>query len=559
MFTDAAPEMASAAPPRRKATDPKAVPSLYSLQRVVDFVCRRGDSDPSTGPYRRVALQFPDELLPDTVLVVHKLRELLGELAKDVQLFVLADTTFASCCPDEITSEHYQADAIVHFGYACLSKSTRLPVFYVHQHRPLDVVCVRDAVADMIAKAVGATCALEEPMAIEIILFFSASVGHCIEALKAALEDASTLAGAPSTMSVLIASIAGLERWHQPQRAWVAHNLGDATPWSINGVVFPYADPSSNVLQRILCLGPHDEPHVAQLCLWGQHQRTVARPEPMLSVMDVLDSEPPVGASAPSPSLALLGDGGASHLLNRTIQQRLRQRMFNIEAIKGANAIGILVASLAIEGFRSTAEALKRCIRACSTESQPRRAYILFVGHLNQYKVANFADSIDCFVAIACPNSKECHFPTKEDGYLKPVASPAELLIALGALPFDHPYAFTTNFRVLQAIAESHIVRVELSKKGDGSNSLARNNDDDVCASSALVRPIGGGALTTSTASSSAIQRLYERSYVGLEARIGETAVQQTIEIGKSGIARGYTTEHAANNDDGPLNIPGAH
>lgn len=46
-------------------------------------------------------------------------------------VFILGDTSYGACCVDEIAASHIQADAIVHFGNACLSKVTRLPVLYI--------------------------------------------------------------------------------------------------------------------------------------------------------------------------------------------------------------------------------------------------------------------------------------------------------------------------------------------------------------------------------------------------------------------------------------------
>lgn len=34
---------------------------------------------------------------------------------------ILADTNYGSCCVDEVAAEHMSADAIVHYGRACLS------------------------------------------------------------------------------------------------------------------------------------------------------------------------------------------------------------------------------------------------------------------------------------------------------------------------------------------------------------------------------------------------------------------------------------------------------
>lgn len=40
---------------------------------------------------------------------------------KDVRLFVLADTTFGSCCVDEVGASHISADCVIHYGHTCLS------------------------------------------------------------------------------------------------------------------------------------------------------------------------------------------------------------------------------------------------------------------------------------------------------------------------------------------------------------------------------------------------------------------------------------------------------
>ena len=38
---------------------------------------------------------------------------------------------FYSCCVDEVSAEHFKADAIVHFGHSCLSSTTRVPSLLV--------------------------------------------------------------------------------------------------------------------------------------------------------------------------------------------------------------------------------------------------------------------------------------------------------------------------------------------------------------------------------------------------------------------------------------------
>ena len=82
----------------------------------------------------QVALQFPDELLCDSVPIYHSLKRAVDA---NTELYVLADTSYGryglvthlqrlltgdSCCVDEVAAQHVDADAVVHYGHACMSK-----------------------------------------------------------------------------------------------------------------------------------------------------------------------------------------------------------------------------------------------------------------------------------------------------------------------------------------------------------------------------------------------------------------------------------------------------
>jgi hypothetical protein len=74
--------------------------------------------------YERVALQFPDELLHLTVLVYNSISKRIG----GARAYVLADSTYGSCCIDEKTAAHINADALIHFGHTCgSSRKTKAP------------------------------------------------------------------------------------------------------------------------------------------------------------------------------------------------------------------------------------------------------------------------------------------------------------------------------------------------------------------------------------------------------------------------------------------------
>lgn len=38
-----------------------------------------------------------------------------------VRLFIMADTTYGSCCVDEVGAAHANADCVIHYGHTCLS------------------------------------------------------------------------------------------------------------------------------------------------------------------------------------------------------------------------------------------------------------------------------------------------------------------------------------------------------------------------------------------------------------------------------------------------------
>lgn len=119
----------------------------------------------------RVALQFPDHMLSHSAGVVQLLsRGLAGQsqpfgksravsdcaksevaslsLVTDTQpvkLTILADTSYGSCCVDEIAAEHVDADAVVHYGRACLSPTARLPVLHIYTQNELDEAAAAQA------------------------------------------------------------------------------------------------------------------------------------------------------------------------------------------------------------------------------------------------------------------------------------------------------------------------------------------------------------------------------------------------------------------------------
>lgn len=84
------------------------IEKLYEIDRTCARILEGG--------YERIALQFPDELLADAAVVATVLREKTQK-----NIYILADTSYGSCCVDEVAAEHVNADLIVHYGRSCLS------------------------------------------------------------------------------------------------------------------------------------------------------------------------------------------------------------------------------------------------------------------------------------------------------------------------------------------------------------------------------------------------------------------------------------------------------
>ncbi|KAM3087716.1 Diphthamide biosynthesis protein 2 [Clarireedia jacksonii] len=61
------------------------------------------------------------------------------------RIYILADTSYGSCCVDEVAAEHVDAQVVVHYGRSCLSPTARLPVIYVFTSRSLSLDSVVQA------------------------------------------------------------------------------------------------------------------------------------------------------------------------------------------------------------------------------------------------------------------------------------------------------------------------------------------------------------------------------------------------------------------------------
>uniref|UniRef100_A0A182NVE3 2-(3-amino-3-carboxypropyl)histidine synthase subunit 2 n=1 Tax=Anopheles dirus TaxID=7168 RepID=A0A182NVE3_9DIPT len=277
---------------------------------------------------KRVALQFPDSILPHSVQIVSELREALpaGEDAS-VQLFVLGDTSYGSCCVDEVAASHANADGIVHFGHACLSKVARVPVLYVFFQHALDEARLLAALASEYGT---------DADHLELSCFYE--VGY-----------ATAIAGMGETLRarfprLAIASLADADQ--QP----------DTLCWKFNDKPAPAPNHPALYIGRdnlsffntAVAIGASE---------WLRFDPTDSTGEPRLERTDA---------------------AGAKWL---------RRRYYAIERCKDAGSIGIVVATLSTSGYLAIVSRVQQLAKARGV-----RTYIISIGKVNPEKLANFID-----------------------------------------------------------------------------------------------------------------------------------------------------------------------
>ncbi|KAI8320118.1 diphthamide biosynthesis protein [Martensiomyces pterosporus] len=318
------------------------VVSIYEVERTAQVI--------NEGGYKRVALQFPDDLLADSTAVSEELKARIGE----GQVFILADTSYGSCCVDEVASEHYSADLVVHYGRTCLSLTSRIPVFYVFGREPLDVEdCVGRAGEQLGGRSV--------------LLMYDVPYAYKAREVVEALEQSGKFE------RVVAGSITVSGRAYVPTR--------QPSEGIRPGRSFALAQGTSIGDYTILYIGG-ESPTLTNIMLTLRSQAVFSY------------------------------DPQAQSLREETskVNRHLNKRYFMVQKAKDADVIGIVVGTLAATRYLHVVEALKKLIRAAH-----KKLYVFVIGKLNVAKLANFAE-IDVFVLVACPenslvDSKEFYRP----------------------------------------------------------------------------------------------------------------------------------------------------
>jgi len=538
IFEDPTPPVSSIQ--SRRLTD-KEIQDVYEIQRTADKI--------RAGGWRRIALQFPDDMLHDAPKVFESLQNKLSSLpeheadlwvntvSKDAattdtidtalqdlhevdiakqeasyrsdtrrRLFILADTSYGACCVDEIAAEHVEADVVVHYGRSCLSPTARLPVIYVFTSRPLPL--------EPVIESFEATFPLKDTKVVVTgDITYSDHIPAIYEKLKA---RGYTNIFAPS----------------------IIHDPSSQLP---NRTIPPAVAAGEEELKEYSLYHISDPPTSLFLTLSSR-----------LKSMYVY---PTTGSITTTPTAVQV-----------QTSQQLRRRYALLTSLTTCSIFGILINTLSVKNYLRTITKIQAQLTAAG-----KKSYTFVVGKVNAAKVANFSE-IGGWVVVGCWESSLI----ESADFYKPIITPFELQLALMS---DEERVWTGEWTGdFSSIVENEIPKkstekgYEKSQGEDGKldedeesappefdlrtgryvshsrpmrmqhGELPSNQDSSI--SNALMKRANGDLTTINgTASPGAEYLRSRRTWQGLGSDFeiayeGERGA--AIEQGRSGVARGY-------------------
>lgn len=373
---------------------------LSEAELFVQYEIQRTIREIRNGRWKRIALQFPDEMLVDAPRVFERLRDglrrerkaehravpvdggatqpavseqlekldlnkaTLEENVEDAakieeKLCILGDTSYGACCVDEIAAEHIEAEVVVHYGRACLSPTARLPVIYVFTSKQVDLGAVVRRFEQLYPQKEEKVCLVADMPYSQHIPQLHASLldhgYHNIFATEIIREPSSLL----------------------PNRT-IPLEVKDSADKLKDYSIFHISDPPTSLL----------------LVLSSRVKR-----------IDIFPTTTTTRENSTSTSTSLL----------------LRRRYALVTRLSTTPIFGILINTLSVANYLS---ALTHCQNLISRAG--KKSYVFVVGKVNAAKLANFSE-IGGWVVIGCWESSLL----ESRDFYAPVITPFELEVAL--------------------------------------------------------------------------------------------------------------------------------
>ncbi|KAI8995264.1 diphthamide biosynthesis protein [Trametes punicea] len=503
-----------------RTIDVQEVPPSLSPEEFEDmFDIQRTAEEIEKGDYKRIALQLPDELLPHSVPIF---RALKSRIAVTRELYVLADTSYGSCCVDEVAAQHVDADALVHYGHACMSQTSRLPVIYVLGKRPIDPAHCAESLVAILTSTSAIPRKTTVVLRYDVVYAFSAE--NVVAELRKKLPNSTRILHTPVPLIAYPSSSGQQRTARHPQDAAGAQDTRSVVEEP------PDAAPENSVILYI-----------------GRESLTLTNLLLTHASYEVFSYDP---------------EKRAARLESERTNKLLMRRYAVVQRARDADVIGILVGTLGVVNYLPLIAHLRDIIKKAH-----KKSYTISVGKPNPAKLANFLE-IECFVLVACPENSLLDakarpelLPSIKPEFLRPIVTPYELEVALrptqswtGRYVLDFDQLLRDPKEELQDVHDTDDAGEEdpdrpvfslitgkyrHAKRYGVTEEPSVDGDED---SSAMILRNKENALSRMD-DSAAAQYLQSRTFRGLEARIGQDA-PSLLEQGRSGIARGYSDDH---------------
>ncbi|CAH8390258.1 unnamed protein product [Eruca vesicaria subsp. sativa] len=485
--------------------------SRYEIIRTVEFIISKS--------FTRIALQFPDELLKESTKVVRalktKLKEMSPENDREVRFFVMADTTYGSCCVDEVGALHIDSQCVVHYGQTCLSPTSVLPAFFVFGKASINV-------SSCVKHLVDYTSKNDKP----VMILYGLEYAHVIPSIQEELR----LSKAELKFSVANVMCSFISPSKDPRES-MEHpvpcgedSLSSSRSYRLGGLTWELPE-GSKIEDYLLFWIGSDSSAFANVVL-------------TFNGCDVVRY-----------------DAEEDSLVTEFTQQRriLKRRYYLVEKAKDANIIGILVGTLGVAGYLHMIHHMQALISAAG-----KKSYILAMGRPNPAKLANFPEC-DVFIYISC--AQTALLDSKE--FMAPVITPFEANLAFsrgsewtGAYLMHFQDVIINSTRPESEAengSEEEEPRFSFFQGGyvesHNTNDEAENGEEDetmalvqAAEKALLLRGKDHNQLAKQTAAKSGPEYFLNRGYRGLELNSDNTTPEPFL-VGRSGKASGYKHE----------------
>lgn len=456
---------------------------LYQTPETCRFI--------TSNQFKKVALQFPDELLPDAVRVSAEIED-----KTKAKTYILGDTSYGSCCVDEVAAEHVGADCIVHYGSSCLSPCRRLPLLYVFGKRPIDVHQCASSFKELYPNLQS-----------HIIVLFDVTYSHAIDDLRTLLCDVY-----PNVV------VSRLKTDHSCGAELIQDSCVDLQS-NDDGVIFKFG--------RQFRIKEGQTVNDYSIFYIGQEGLTLTNF--MMSWNNCVFS-------------SFNPETSTGRVESVQINKALMKRYYAIERAKDASVVGILVGTLGVANYLIIIEQLKDTIQRAG-----KKSYMFAMGKINVPKLANFLE-IDIYVLVACPENSLLD----SSEFYRPVVTPFEMELACNKHR-EWTGEYVTDFRELLPGGSSHVGFPEPSQSATeeettdvslitGALRSCSTNSSEMMHNSETSSLVLRNQTLTVANTNAAASFLAGRSWQGLETKLGQTPVVKAVK-GQRGIAIAYEEE----------------